>query len=169
MKSFDDIINSFVKLLMELENYSSVVSVTLGGSQVSGVVDSFSDVDLMLICFENSSKKLYDELKRSIRNESYFRFLDVKIIETSHIHQINNSISSPFFYHFMKNSIVLIGKNLKDDFKLKEIWCYHAINSYQDKLRAVEELIENYQNYSESKILLYEIAKRFIIIAELLF
>ncbi|MCG3226542.1 MAG: hypothetical protein H7645_06455 [Candidatus Heimdallarchaeota archaeon] len=68
----------------------------------------------------------------------------------------------------MKNSSVLLGRNLKNDFILKEIWCYHSINRHLDKLEEVEELIENYRKYSESKILLYEISKRFIIILELL-
>ncbi len=169
MISFEAIVSDFLNRLEQHTSSNCILCGLLGGSVAQETFSPYSDIDILLICEDGKGKQLYNDiLNRNKHNSQFKKFLDIKIIEKRDIKQINSSIDSPYFYHFVQSSKLLTGNDLKSLFKLEEIWCYQALHKYIEKIEQIKEIFYIYEQQSLAEVLLFEAAKRFTVIWELI-
>ena len=169
MLSHKEILQEFVEQFDQIDDFSYVLCGIIGGTAAQDMLSSSSDIDILLISKDDCGDQLYKDLFDLGKNNTQFRkFLDVKIIEKKHISKINSSTSAPFFYHFAQNSKLIFGNDLRPLFKLKDIWYHQTVLTYLDKIDQIKEVFYTYNQKSLAEIMLFEIAKRFGIIYELL-
>ena len=157
----------FLKQIKTLPSFSNIKSIMLGGSYAKGKTDKMSDIDILFICKEKTSYSIYKEIQNLAYNEEFNKILDVKIIDEENIKLANDSVQSPFFYHLIEQSKILHGDDFRSKFKLNLTRCYQAIIQKLDKLEKVSELAFIYNQPKEAEVLLFGIAKNFVVIHEL--
>jgi hypothetical protein len=126
-----------------------------------------SDIDLLLICENKSSERVYNELLKRFSNNELQKKLDIKIIEVSHLNRINNSIDSLYFYTFSNNGKILYGTDMRNKFLFNEMMRYQIIHESISVLDKIREIFYIYNQQEISRILLFQVAKRLTLIWEL--
>ncbi len=169
MEFLKNILEIFSSIMQNSPICDYISSILLGGSYIAKNTHYKSDLDLLIVCERERSTELYEYLMSSITEKTLMDTLDIKIIEKNQINLINNSIYSPFFYHFALHSIVLVGEDLRDRFNLKDEWKHQAIHKSLENLELVKKLVYEFFQPRKAEILLFEIAKRICIIYELKF
>lgn len=120
MNNIQLFIDNFIVLVKQCPNFKYIKSILISGSSINPNVKKPNDIDFLLICNGNSGKTIFKEIKQGINNPQLLQFLDIKIIEEHQIDKINNSVDTPFFYHFIINSRVLYGRDYVEKFKLRK-------------------------------------------------
>lgn len=145
--------------ISNLDSYSDILSVLLGGSYAENNQKETSDIDLLIICKNNQYKRVFRELFSQMEYLAKRNNLDVKLIEEKHIATINNSTSAPFFYSFTRNSICLVGEDYRTKFTLTNNWAYQTVLDSLECLNLIKKILHNYHRIDIAKILLYEQSK----------
>lgn len=159
--------NDIISILKKCTNIHRIKSILISGSSIKNDEKKPNDIDFLIICDDSSASTIFNEIKQRINDIRLRKILDIKIIETSQIDFINNSVSIPFFYHFILNSKLLHGINFLDKFVLRKNWIYQSIQFFLEKLEIAKEVFFEYKQYQDAEVILYEIAKRLVIIYDL--
>ena len=162
-----DIISTFLEKLRLCNSYPLVQSVILGGSVSQNTYTSSNDIDLLLVCDNKSSEKVYIELLKTFANNELQKTLDIKIIEVSHFNHINNSTDALYFHTFSKNSETIHGIDLRNKFLFSDMIGYRIIQESLGALDKIREVHYIYNQHDLSQILLFQVAKKLTLIWEL--
>ncbi len=168
MNSHARILEFFLSTLRGLNSYNSVVSIILGGSSTKGELNFKKDIDLMICCKDNMEEKLLEEIKITSFNKKIKELLDIKIFDLSNVKKINSSKDSPFFYHFVRNSQLIEGDDLRALFKINDTILYQSLNKNIERLDEIQSIYYHYNQKELAEIILFETLKAITVIDELL-
>ncbi|MHA1223349.1 MAG: nucleotidyltransferase domain-containing protein [Candidatus Heimdallarchaeaceae archaeon] len=164
MRLLNEFLKYFISELDKLSSISNIISVLLGGSLANMTITEESDIDILIICKDGCGRQILEEIYTVFKNYKENVYFDIKIIENCDIKHVNGSDDSPFFYHFVQNSKLLLGSDLRESFKIKDILCYQKVLKDIDRIREINEIFYLYDQKQIALLLLLEIAKRFVVI-----
>ena len=167
MNYLDNLLKEFISIIKKSSILQEILSIIVGGSYITGEINRNSDLDLLIVCEKERSSQIFFYLQTHIKEQRLVEKLDVKILELNQISQINNSFYSPFFYHFVLNSEIILGKDLRDSFRLDNHWKFQVLHKCLKDLDLVKELVFSYYKPKKAEILLYETSKRICILHKL--
>lgn len=168
MNNIQLFIDNFIVLVKQCPNFKYIKSILISGSSINPNVQKPNDIDFLLICNDNSGKTIFKEIKQERNNPQLLQFLDIKIIEEHQIDKINNSVDTPFFFHFVNKAKILYGRDLRKNFKLNKSVCNKSIYNIFDNIEKIKEIFYSYNKKQLAEVLLFENARKLAVIYELL-
>ena len=161
-------IELLLEILTERELIEEIHSIILGGSAVYNP-DHANDIDLLIVCEDGFSDTVYKQIINSSKSDEILKkMLDIKIIEKQNIKHINNSPLAPFLYHFVQDSVLVYGTCTRNAFRINDVVCYQTVIKNLEKIEEIKEIYYIFQDKILAQVLLYEIAKRFSVIYQIL-
>ena len=161
-------IELLLKILNERGLIEKIHSIILGGSAVYNP-DHANDIDLLIVCEDGFSDTVYKQIMSSSKYyETLKKILDIKVLEIQNIKHINNSPIAPFLYHFVQDSVLVYGTCTRNAFRVNDVVCYQTVIKNLEKIEEIKEIYYIFQDKILAQVLLYEIAKRFSVICQIL-